>query len=44
MFLSDTRQPELDFLHPWAVVWFKRLGESPLYEKRHKFIIVKPYK
>jgi len=33
-FLSDRRQPEVDFLHHWAVVWFKLSGKSSLLEKR----------
>lgn len=28
LFLSDPRQPEVDFLHSWAVVLPKRSGES----------------
>jgi len=28
--LSDGRQPEVDFLHHWAVVLLKRLGKSSL--------------
>ena len=27
-FLSDGRQPEVDFLHHWAVVWLKLSGKS----------------
>ena len=26
--MSDGRQPEVDFLHHWGVVWFKRSGKS----------------
>ena len=33
-FLSDGRQPEVDFLHPWAVVWLKLSGKSSLGEKK----------
>ena len=33
-FLSDGRQPEVDFLHHWAVVWLKLSGKSFLKEKR----------
>ena len=29
-FLSDGRQPEVDFLHHWGVVWLKLLGKSSL--------------
>ena len=29
-FLSEARQPEVDFLQPWAVVWFKLSGKSSL--------------
>ena len=32
--LSDGRQPEVDFLHHWAVVWLKLSGKSSLKEKR----------
>ena len=27
-FLSDERQPEVDFLQYWTVVWLKLLGKS----------------
>ena len=27
-FLSDGHQPEVDFLHHWAVVWLKLSGKS----------------
>ena len=33
-FSSDGRQPEVDFLHHWAVVWLKLSGKSSLKEKR----------
>ena len=33
--LSEARQPEVDFLQPWGVVWFKPSGKSSLQEKRH---------
>ena len=33
--LSEVRQPEVDFLQPWEVVWFKLSGKSSLQEKRH---------
>ena len=26
--MSGGRQPEVDFLHHWGVVWFKRSGKS----------------
>ena len=37
-FLSDAHQPEVEFLHPWAVVWVKQSGESSVQEKRHSAI------
>ena len=30
MFLSDTRQPEVEFLHPSAVILNKFLGKTSL--------------
>ena len=30
VFQSETRQPEVDFLHPWPEVWFKLSGKSSL--------------
>ena len=33
-FLSDGRQPEVDFLHHWTVVWLKLSGKSSLREKK----------
>ena len=32
--LSDRRQPEVDFLHRWAVVWLKLSGKLSFKEKR----------
>ena len=33
--MSDGRQPEVDFLHHWAVVWFKLSGQKTK-EKKDK--------
>ena len=33
-------QPEVDFLHHWAVVWLKLSGKSSLQEKRNLEILL----
>ena len=38
--LSDGRQPEVDFLHHWGMVWLKLSGKSSLKEKRNSAIQV----
>ena len=38
--MSDGRQPEVDFLHHWGVVWLKLSGKSYLKKKRNSAIQV----
>ena len=38
--MSDGRQPEVDFLHHWGVVWLKLSGKSSLKKKRNSAIQV----
>ena len=38
--VNDGHQPEVDFLHHWAVVWLKLSGKSSLQEKRNLEILL----